>query len=77
MQCDDSVTYFSGKAEFTDRAGKVDRSKEGKMVVKVTRPILLLCTNDDENDRMTGAITDRICEWKEPFKNGNQPFPRA
>ena len=27
-QCDKSVTYFSGKAEFIDTSGKVDRRKK-------------------------------------------------
>ena len=30
--------------------------------------------NDDDNDTMKGEITDRVCEWKEPFKNGKTTF---
>jgi len=50
MQCDHSVTYFSGKAKFTERAGKVDRSEERKMVVKVTKTNITLMHNCDQND---------------------------
>ena len=73
-QCDKSVTYFSGKAEFIDTAGKVDRSEEGKIIVKVTRSNIILMHNDDDSDTMNGEITDRVCEWKEPFRNGTTTF---
>ena len=73
-QCDQSVTYFSGKAEFIDTAGKVDRSEEGKIVVKVTKTSIILMHNDDENDTMKGEITDHVCDWKEPYKNGKTTF---
>jgi hypothetical protein len=36
-QCDKTVTYFSGKAEFPDTAGKVDRSEEEKIIVTVSK----------------------------------------
>ncbi len=35
-QCNQTVTYFSGKAEFLDNAGKVERSEKGKVVLKVS-----------------------------------------
>ena len=73
-QCDKSISYFSSKAEFMDTAGKVDRSEEGKIIVKVTRTNIILIHNDDDNDTMKGEITDRVCEWKEPFKNGKTTF---
>jgi hypothetical protein len=30
--------------------------------------------NDDDNDNMKGEITERVFEWKEPFKNGKTTF---
>lgn len=73
-QCDKTVTYFSGKAEFLDESGKVDRSEEGKVVVKVTQSHITLMHNDDDNDTMEGAITEKVCDWKTPFKTGKTTF---
>ena len=47
-QCDKDVSYFSGKAEFLDSAGKVERSEQGKVVVKVSKTNILLTHNDDD-----------------------------
>ena len=66
-QCDKSVTYFSGKAEFIDTAGNVDHSAEGKITVIVTKTKIILMRNDDE-------FADRVCKWKEPFRNGTTIF---
>jgi hypothetical protein len=73
-QCDKSVTYFSGKAEFIDTAGNVDRSAEGKITVIVTKTKIILMHNDDDNDTMKGKFADRVRGWKEPFKNGTAIF---
>ena len=72
-QCDKSVTYFSGKAEFIDTAGNVDRSAEGKITVIVTKTKIILMHNDDD-DTMNGKFTDRVRKWKEPSKNGTTIF---
>jgi hypothetical protein len=60
-QCDKRVTYFSGKAEFSDTAGKVDCSETGKIAVTVTKTNTILMHNDDDNDTMAREITDRTC----------------
>jgi hypothetical protein len=73
-QCDQDVTYFSGKAEFLDNAGKVERSEEGKIVFRVTKKSVTLMHNDDVHDTMKGEITSNLCDWKIPFKNGKTTF---
>jgi hypothetical protein len=73
-QCDKDVTYFSGKAEFLDSAGKVERSEQGKVVVKVSKTHILLTHNDDDNDTLNGEITDLACKWSKPFKKGKTTF---
>ncbi len=73
-QCNDTVTYFSSKAEFLDNSGKVERSEDGKVTVKVSPSSFVLMHNDDDNDTMNGEITNFSCEWKEPFKNGKTFF---
>lgn len=73
-QCDRTVTYFSGRAEFLDSSGKVERSEAGKIVVKVSKTQITLMHNDDDNDTMEGTITGRICNWNQPLKNGKTTF---
>lgn len=73
-QCDKTVTYFSGKVEFMDESGKVDRSEEGKIVVTVSKSHITLMHNNDDNDIMEGAITENKCDWETPFKNGKTTF---
>ena len=73
-QCDKTVTYFSGKAEFMDESGKVDRSEEGKIVVTVSKTHITLMHNNDDNDTMEGTITENKCDWETPFKNGKTTF---
>ncbi|MEP6947812.1 MAG: hypothetical protein ABI863_00995 [Ginsengibacter sp.] len=73
-QCDKSVTYFSGKAEFIDTAGNLDRSAEGKITVIVTKTKIILMRNDDDNNTINGEFTNPVCGWKEPFRNGTTIF---
>lgn len=73
-QCNNTVTYFSGKAEFMDETGKVARSEEGKVVVRVTQSHITLMHNDDDNDTMEGTITGNVCDWKTPYKDGKTTF---
>ncbi len=73
-QCNQTVAYFSGKAEFLDNTGKVERSEEGKVVLKVSPTSVMFTHNDDDDDALNGAITDFACDWKEPFKTGKTTF---
>ena len=41
-QCEKTVSYFSGKAQFMDNAGKVVRSDNGKGVVKVSKTHIMM-----------------------------------
>ena len=73
-QCNNTVTYFSGKAGFMDETGKVVRSEEGKFVVTVSQTHITLKHNDDDNDTMDGNITANVCDWSAPFKDGKTTF---
>lgn len=57
-QCDKNVTYFSGKAEFLDSAGKVERSEQAKVIVKISKTNILLTHNDDDNDGLSGEMRE-------------------
>ncbi len=73
-QCDKGVIYFSGKAEFLDTAGKVERSEEARVVLKVSKTSVILTHNDDEDDTLNGDNTNFTCNWSEPFKKGITTF---
>ena len=73
-QCDKNVTYNSGKADFIDSSGNSIRTKEGKIVVTLTKKDFILMHDDNEEDALRGNISNLTCEWKDAYKNGRTTF---
>ncbi|MGZ3873412.1 MAG: hypothetical protein ACXVJD_10860, partial [Mucilaginibacter sp.] len=67
-QCDKSVVLTSSKTDHLDAAGAITRSDDETAPIEISKSAVDISVNGDH--KMTGAITDKTCEWKVPFKEG-------
>ena len=70
-QCDKKVSLSSSKSEHLDASGNVEGSKDEKTTVVIGKTDLTVSiTSDDGDQKMTGPVKSRTCDWKVPFKEG-------
>lgn len=69
-QCDKKILWTSGKQDFTNSKGEVQRAMQDKVTVEVSSKGIIFNHNDDPNDKMEGTIKAASCNWTEAFKNG-------
>ncbi|MFA6085324.1 hypothetical protein [Mucilaginibacter sp.] len=68
-QCDKTATLTSSTTSYIDNDGKVIKSKAEKAIITITKTDITIVPGDEEH-KMTGAITSKICDWKIPYKEG-------
>ena len=73
-QCDKKVTWVASKAEFLAPDGKVDDTKNEKVVVEISGKEVKLTHGGHAEDVLKGAITELSCLWTKPYKNGKTTF---
>src|SRR4051794_40412504 len=69
-QCDKKIVWTSGKEEFTNGNGEVQKAEQDKITVEVSKTEIIFNHNDDPNDVMKGTIKEFNCNWTESYKNG-------
>ena len=69
-KCDKKILWTSGKEEFTNGSGEVQKAEQNKITVEISKTEIIFNHNDDPNDVMQGMIKEFSCNWTEPFKNG-------
>jgi hypothetical protein len=69
-QCSKKITWTGAKAEFLNESGSVEKTLDEKVAVISSKTDVKLMHGDKEDDALTGKITDFVCNWAEPFKNG-------
>jgi hypothetical protein len=67
-QCDKRVIIISGKTEYLDADGNVQRSVDENSIVEFDSKEIIITAGDDPV--MKGTISSFNCEWKTPFKEG-------
>ena len=70
-QCDKKVSIISSKSEQLDDSGQVQGSRDEKTIVDISTTDVNVSVASDEGDqKLTGKIKSKTCDWKTPFKEG-------
>src|SRR5688500_14132203 len=68
-QCDKKSVFTSSHTEYLHANGKLQRTKDEKWVVEISKSEVIVTPENDER-KMTGTIKSDSCDWKTPFKVG-------
>jgi len=69
-QCDKKMLWTSGKEDFTNATGEVQKTEQDKVTFEISKTEIILNHNDDPNDEMKGTVKEFTCNWTEPYKTG-------
>jgi hypothetical protein len=72
-QCDKKVTWYGSKGEMYDTNGGLLDTKQDSIFFETDPQKIKLRFKSDEKD-LEGTIKEKICEWKEPFRNGKTVY---
>lgn len=67
-QCDKAVVLTSSKTDHLDATGAITRSDDETAMIEISKSAVDISVNGEH--KMTGAIKDKSCDWKVPFKEG-------
>ncbi|QEC67568.1 hypothetical protein FRZ67_09790 [Panacibacter ginsenosidivorans] len=68
-QCEGATKWTCTKMKVVDASGNTVHEKEENVIVEVGSKNIEV-TPEDQQDHMTGAVSDYKCQWPEPGKNG-------
>lgn len=68
-QCEGTTKWNCTKMKIVDQSGNVIKEKDENVVVQVNNKNINV-TPEDEQDQMTGNVTEYDCKWSEPGKKG-------
>ena len=68
-QCEGTTKWNCAKMKIVDQSGNVIKEKDENVVVQVNSKNISV-TPEDEQDQMTGNVTDYDCKWSVPGKKG-------
>lgn len=70
-QCDKKVSITSSKSEQLDDSGQVQGTRDEKTTVDISATdVNVLVSGDDGDQKLTGKVKSKTCDWKTPFKEG-------
>jgi hypothetical protein len=72
-QCDKKVNWYGTKGEMYDaNGGLLDTKLDSIFLQTDPQKITLRFKNDDK--ALEGTVKEKICDWKEPYKNGKTVY---
>src|SRR5438105_2472783 len=69
-QCGKKIMWTSVKEEFLDDSDKVQQAHEDSVIVETSDSAVLINHNNIPEDQLRGTVSEKSCDWKEPYKNG-------
>jgi hypothetical protein len=72
-QCDKKVTWYGAKGEMFDANGTLLDTKEDSIFFETDPEKITLRFKSDQKE-LEGTVKEKICDWKEPFKNGKTVY---
>lgn len=69
-QCDKKMKWHATKADMVDGKGNLLDSKAATIVVETDQQKISVSFKESAEDGLEGPIKEKICDWKEAFKNG-------
>ena len=72
-QCDKKVTWYAVKGEMYDaNGGLLDTKSDSIFLVTEPQKVSLRFKSDEKE--LEGTVTQKKCDWKEPYKNGKTVY---
>src|SRR4030095_5575869 len=72
-QCDKKVTWYATKGDMCDANGTVLDTKKDSITLETDPQKITLRFKADQKV-LEGTVTEKTCDWKEPFKNGKTVY---
>lgn len=72
-QCDKKVTWYGSKGEMFDASGTLLDTKIDSIFIE-TDPQKITSKFKADNKALEGTVKEKICDWKEPFRNGKTVY---
>jgi hypothetical protein len=72
-QCDKKVTWYGTKGEMFDASGTLLDTKEDSIFLETDPQKITLKFKSDQKE-LEGTVTEKTCDWKEPFRNGKTVY---
>ena len=72
-QCDKKVNWYAVKGEMYDQNGGLLDTKLDSIFLE-TAPQKITLRFKSDNKSLEGTVKEKICDWKEPFKNGKTVY---
>ena len=72
-QCDKKVTWSGVKGEMYDTNGGLLDTKSDSIFL-VTEPQKITVRFKSDEKELEGTVTQKTCDWKEPYKNGKTVY---
>lgn len=69
-QCDKTLRIKSSRTDYLNAAMEVQGGKDENVVIDITKTLVSITPNGNEDDAMHGKIKEMTCDWKVPFKEG-------
>ena len=72
-QCDKKVTWYASKGEMYNTSGTLLDTKVDSIFIETNPQKISVRFKSDENS-LEGTVKEKICNWKEPFRNGKTVY---
>lgn len=72
-QCDKKVTWYASKGDMLDASGTLLDTRQDSIFLETDPQKITLRFKSDQN-ALEGTVKEKICDWKEPFKNGKSVY---
>lgn len=73
-QCDKKIKWHATKADLLDAKGVVLDSKQATIIVETDSQKITVSFKESTEDGLDGTIKEKVCDWKDAFKNGKTVY---
>ena len=73
-QCGSNISWHASKVEFLSPAGILDKEDSEKVTVQTSNAHITIQHGNRDEDILKGDISNLVCNWKTPFKDGKTSF---
>ena len=72
-QCDKKISWYGVKGEMYNTDGGLMDTRNDSIFLETSPQKILLRFQSDDNT-LEATIKEKVCDWKEPFKNGKMTY---
>ena len=72
-QCDKKIKWYAAKGEMYHTNGNLLYNKQDSVFLE-TGPQKISLKFQSDDQALEGVIKEKICDWKDPFKNGKTVY---